>query len=101
MNLKEFIEEKITHYNKACEKNPNYYDRLRYKGIIETLKEIPSDATIEDLNVMRNKYEQEQKEYANAECFSNYHHTLFDRIYMIKRIIKFLEEMERNNENNI
>lgn len=100
MNLKEFINEKIKHYEEQLDENLEYYDRFRYEAIIETLKEISYNAKIEDLNNMLNKYKKQQEEYT-GQFFSEYHYSLSDRIGIVKSIIKFLEEMEKNNENNI
>lgn len=61
MNLKEFINKKIEHYNEQLDENLEYYDRFRYEAVIETLKEISYDVKIEDLNNMLNKYRKQQK----------------------------------------
>lgn len=94
MNLKEFINNKIEHYNEQLDENLEYYDRFRYEAVIETLKEISYDAKIEDLNNMLNKYKKQQEEYT-GQFFSEYHYSLSDRIGVIKSIIKFLEGLDK------
>ena len=97
MTFREFIDKKIEHYNNALNKNFEYYDRLRYKGVLETLSEISEDSTIEDLKNMLSKYT-EQLENHTGQFFSEYHSTLSDRKRIIKELIKF-KEGEYNEKN--
>lgn len=90
MTFREFIDKKIEHYNNALEKNFEYYDRLRYKGVIETLLEVSEDSTIEDLKNMLSKYTEQLENYT-GQFFSEYHYTLSDRKRIIKELIKFKE----------
>lgn len=90
MTFREFIDKKIEHYNNALNKNFEYYDRLRYKGVLETLSEVSEDSTIEDLKNMLSKYT-EQLENHTGQFFSEYHSTLSDRKRIIKELIKFKE----------
>ena len=97
MTFKEFIDKKIEHYNNALENNFEYYDRLRYKGVLETLSEVSEDSTIEELKNMLSKYT-EQLENHTGQFFSEYHSTLSDRKRIIKELIKF-KEGEYNEKN--
>jgi hypothetical protein len=97
MTFREFIDKKIEHYNNALEKNFEYYDRLRYKGVLETLSEVSEDSTIEDLKNMLSKYTEQLENYT-GEFFSEYHSTLSDRKRIIKELIKF-KEGEYNEKN--
>ena len=97
MTFREFIDKKIEHYNNALEKNFEYYDRLRYKGVIETLLEVSEDSTIEDLKNMLSKYTEQLENYT-GQFFSEYHSTLSDRKRIIKELIKF-KEGEYNEKN--
>ena len=97
MTFKEFIDKKIEHYNNALEKNFEYYDRLRYKRVLETLSEISEDSTIEELKNMLSKYTEQLENYT-GQFFSEYHSTLSDRKRIIKELIKF-KEGEYNEKN--
>ena len=90
MTFREFIDKKIEHYNNALNKNFEYYDRLRYKGVLETLSEVSEDSTIEDLKNMLSKYTEQLENYT-GQFFSEYHYTLSDRKRIIKELIKFKE----------
>lgn len=90
MTFKEFIDKKIEHYNNALEKNFEYYDRLRYKGVLETLSEVSESSTIEDLKNILSKYTEQLENYT-GQFFSEYHSTLSDRKRIVKELIKFKE----------
>lgn len=90
MTFREFIDKKIEHYNNALNKNFEYYDRLRYKGVLETLSEVSEDSTIEDLKNMLSKYTEQLENYT-GQFFSEYHYSLSDRKRIIKELIKFKE----------
>lgn len=87
---------KKINFIKAREENKNYISLDSFTNT----KEISYNVKIEDLNNMLNKYKKQQEEYT-GQFFSEYHYSLSDRIGIVKSIIKFLEEMERNNEENI
>lgn len=93
MTFREFIDKKIEHYNNALKNNFEYYDRLRYKGVIETLSEVSESSTIEDLKNMLSKYTEQLENYT-GQFFSEYHYTLSDRKRIVKELIKFKEEVD-------
>ena len=98
MSLKKFINLKIKYYNNLLNgKNLDYYDKFRYKAIIETLNEISFDIKIEDLNNIITEYKKQQEKYT-GQFFSEYHYSLSDRIYIVKSLIDFLNRRV-NNEN--
>lgn len=97
MTFREFIDKKIEHYNNALNKNFEYYDRLRYKGVLETLSEVSEDSTIEDLKNMLSKYTEQLENYT-GQFFSEYHSTLSDRKRIVKELMKF-KEGEYNEKN--
>lgn len=95
MTFKEFIDKKIEYYNNALEINFEYYDRLCYKGVLETLSEVSEDSTIEDLKNMLSKYTEQLENYT-GQFFSEYHSTLSDRKRIVKELIKFKEGADNN-----